>query len=60
MNKLLRNTLDNCIPQKKILQQIVVSQNQENAMIAGFNFSTDLSFIKPMRKFSTVIAIRPI
>lgn len=43
MNKLLRNTLDNWIPQKKILQQIVVSQNQENAMIAGFNFSTDLS-----------------
>lgn len=43
MNKLLRNTLDNWIPQKKILQQIVVSKNQENAMIAGFNFSTDLS-----------------
>lgn len=44
MNKLFRNTLDNYIPQKKFLQQIVVSQDQENAMIAGFNFSTDLSF----------------
>lgn len=50
MNKLLRNTLDNWIPQKKILQQIVVSQNQENAMIAGFNFSTDLSFNQTYEK----------